>query len=84
MAEQGVTEFTITIVMNLVTPKVVADLELLFNQREVGLLNRNSHLARTLAVTEFTNVRNMIWSHFFVILMSDLNDQQTHLRGIVC
>ncbi len=48
---------------------------------EAGLLSKSSCSARALGVTKFTNVRDMIWSHFVALLKSDLGVQQTHLRG---
>jgi hypothetical protein len=50
------------IVMNLVTPKVGAKCELLFNKptSEAGLLNKSSCLAPALGVTKFLIVTDMI------------------------
>jgi hypothetical protein len=52
------------IVLNLVTPKVGAKHELWFNKpaTEAGLLNKSSHLASILGVTEFIIVTDMIWA----------------------
>jgi hypothetical protein len=74
--------------MNLVTTKVGAKHELLFNEPasaklellfykpEAGLLNKCSCLARALGVIKFINMGETI---LVPILKSDLDVQQTHL-----
>ncbi len=49
-------------ITNLVTPKVEAKHELLFNKlaSEAGFLNKGSCLVRTLGVTKSINMRDMI------------------------
>jgi hypothetical protein len=57
-----------------VKPKALA----LVQQAEASLLNKGSCFARALGVTKFIIV---IWSHFVVLLKSDLNVQKkTPLR----
>ncbi len=60
--KQSVTESMAMTIMNLVTPKVRAKYELLFNKlaSEAGLLNKCSCLARALGVTKFIIVSDMI------------------------
>jgi hypothetical protein len=48
---------------------------------EAGSLNKCSCLARALGVTKFITIIAMFWSHFVVLLKSDLDVQQTHLWG---
>ncbi len=50
---------------------------------EAGLLNLSSYLACALSVTKIAIARYMIFSHFGVLLRSDLDVQQTHL-SILC
>ncbi len=45
---------------------------------ETGLLNIFSSLAAALGITKFTS--KIFWSHFAVLLKSDLDVQQTGLR----
>jgi hypothetical protein len=68
------------IVTNLVIPKAAAKRELLFNKQasEAGLLNKSSCLARTLGVTKFMNIRDMIWVALCCATEVKLV-QQTHL-----
>jgi hypothetical protein len=58
-----VTKIISLIFINLVTPKVGAKHELLFNKpaTEAGLLNKSSHLASALGVPKFIIVVDMIW-----------------------
>ncbi len=46
----------IQILLNLVTPKAGADLELLIAQTKVGLLSKSSRLAQALGVATFTTI----------------------------
>jgi hypothetical protein len=58
-----VTKLIELMVMNLVTPKGAALLEILFkklNCAEFSLLNECSCLARVIGVAKFTNVRDII------------------------
>jgi hypothetical protein len=47
-------------ILTLVTPKAVAEQELLLDKPEASLLNKSSCLARALGVTKFINMRDMI------------------------
>ncbi len=47
---------------------------------EAALLNKSSCLVRALGVTKFINMRYVILVTLFVILKSDLDVQQTHIR----
>ncbi len=40
---------------------------------EAGLLNKRSCLAKTFGVTKFIIVISVIWSHYVVLLKSDLD-----------
>ncbi len=42
-------------------------------------MNKSSRLAPALGVTKFIIVTDKLWSHFVVLLKSDLDVQQTHL-----
>ncbi len=50
-------------------------------QTDPSLFKKSSCLAQALGVAKFTNMRDVIWSHFVVLLKSDLGVQQTHLKG---
>ncbi len=50
---------------------------------KASLLNKSSSLAPTLGVTKFTIARGMIFSYFFALRKSDLDLQQTHIRGVL-
>ncbi len=49
-----------TIVMNSVTLRAAAKLELYVQHTEAGLLNKGSCLAHTLGMTKFIDVRDII------------------------
>ncbi len=76
------------IVINLVSPKVAAEPKVLFNKQslEASLFNKSLGLAPALGATKLINGTDMHWSHFIVLLKSDLYVQQTHLRllSLVC
>jgi hypothetical protein len=48
---------------------------------EAGSLNKSSCLAPALGVSKFIIITNMIMVTIVVLLKSDLDAQQTHLRG---
>ncbi len=79
------TEIISVTIMNLATPKAGAKHELLFSEpaSEAGLLNKCLCLALALCVAKFPSDRDIFWSHFVVLLKSDFDVQQTHLRSNV-
>jgi hypothetical protein len=46
---------------------------------EAGLVNKSSLLAKALGMTKFKTIIAITWSHFVVLLRSDLDVQQTFL-----
>jgi hypothetical protein len=78
-----VTKIIFLTIINLVTPKAGARHELLFNKPASGLLNESSFLAPAFGVTKFILITDMIFSHFVVLLKSDLGVQQTHLSSLM-
>ncbi len=57
------------------------DLDVQETTPEASLLNKSSHLEAPLSVNKFFTNLVMNWVTFVVQLMSDLDVQQTHLRG---
>jgi hypothetical protein len=55
---------------------------LLGNPSKAGFLNKRSCLAAALSVTEFEQTLLKIWSHFGVLLMSDLDVELTTRIGL--
>jgi hypothetical protein len=55
VAQQSVTKIISPTIMNLITPKVGAKHELLFNEpaSEIGLSNKSSYLTQALDVAKF-------------------------------